>query len=65
MSSKDITISLTKPQAKALSRIIQFWTNTVSPVEEGTKCKKWIEQDLAHGKNIAEKIVTVLPEAAV
>ncbi len=65
MSSKHITISLTKSQAKALSRTIQFWTNMISPIQEGTKCKKWMEQDLAHIKNVAEKIVTALPEAAV
>ncbi len=37
----------------------------ISPIQEGTKCKKWMEQDLAHIKNVAEKIVTALPEAAV
>jgi hypothetical protein len=65
MSSKNITISLTKSEAKALCRTIQFWTNMISPIQEGTKCKKWMEQDLAHIKNTAEKIVIVLPEAAV
>jgi hypothetical protein len=64
MSSKNITISLTKSEAKALCRIVQFWTNSVSPVEKGIKFEKWIKQDLANIKSATEKIATVYPEAA-
>ena len=65
MSSKNITISLTKAEAKSLCRIVQFWTNNVSPVEEGIKFEKAIKRDLANIKSAAEKIITVLPEAAL
>ena len=62
MSSKNITISLTKSEANSLCRIVQFYTNLISPVEETIKFEKRIKQDLANINSAAEKIATALPE---
>jgi hypothetical protein len=64
MSSKNIAIPLTESEAKSLCRIVRFWTNFVSPVEEGVKFEKRIKQDLDNIKSAAEKITTAFPEAA-
>ena len=57
-------ISLTESEAKSLCRIVQFWTNSISPIEDGVKFEKIIKRDLANIRSAAAKITTALPEAA-